>query len=304
MHAGVRRAAGKAAVFFFLHERYHSLIMARELSRVQKIEQSIVRRFRKELWAPFLNAVTKYELIQPGDKIAVCISGGKDSMCMAKLFQQLSRISEFPFETVFLVMNPGYSEENAKRIEENAALLEIPITVFETSIFRVTGSQKGNPCYLCARMRRGHLYHQAKALGCNKIALGHHLNDAIETALMSMMYASKIDTLIPKCHSENFEGMELIRPMYCIREEDILSWCRYNDLHFIQCACRLTEGTVSKELTSKRKEVKELIKELKKTNPEVEKNIFRSLHAVQLDTFPGYKLNGQLHSFLETYDSQ
>ena len=278
--------------------------MARELSRVQKIEQSIVRRFRKELWAPFLNAITKYELIQPGDKIAVCISGGKDSMCMAKLFQQLSRITEVPFETVFLVMDPGYNPENRKRIEENAAILEIPITVFETNIFRVADIQPKSPCYLCARMRRGHLYNKAKELGCNKIALGHHLNDAIETALLSMMYASKIDTLIPKAHSENFAGMELIRPMYCIREDDILAWARYNDLHFIQCACRFTEGTSNGAVSSKRKEVKELIRSLRQVNPEIEHNMFRALHAVQLSTFPGYKADGVLHSFLETYSKE
>ena len=275
--------------------------MARELNRVQKIEQSIVRRFRKELWAPFLNAITKYELIQPGDRIAVCISGGKDSMCMAKLFQQLQRITDVPFETVFLVMDPGYNPENRRKIEENAALLEIPVTFFETNIFRVADIQTKSPCYLCARMRRGHLYNKAKELSCNKIALGHHLNDAIETALMSMMYASKIDTLIPKAHSENFEGMELIRPMYCIMEDDILAWTRYNDLSFIQCACRFTEGSADGHISSKRREVKELIRTLKKTNPEIEHNLFRSLHAVQLSTFPGYKLDGKYHSFLETY---
>ena len=214
--------------------------MARELNRVQKIEQSIVRRFRKELWAPFLNAITKYELIQPGDRIAVCISGGKDSMCMAKLFQQLQRITDVPFETVFLVMDPGYNPENRRKIEENAALLEIPVTFFETNIFRVADIQTKSPCYLCARMRRGHLYNKAKELSCNKIALGHHLNDVIETALMSMMYASKLETLIPKVHSTNFAGMELIRPLYCVREKDILAWKRYNGLEFLNCACSLT----------------------------------------------------------------
>ena len=276
--------------------------MKRELTRVQKIEQSLIRKYRKELWAPFLNAITTYELIQPNDRIAVCISGGKDSMCMAKLFQELERRTEFPFEVVYLVMNPGYNEENRIRIEENAKLLEIPIQVFETNIFQVANHAGHHPCYLCARMRRGHLYNQAKALGCNKIALGHHLNDVIETALVSMMYASKLETLIPKVHSTNFEGMELIRPMYCIKEEAIRNWCRYNDLQFIQCACRFTEGISDGHVSSKRQEVKELIAALKKDNPDVEGNIFRALHAVQLNTFPGYKHDGILHSFLETYD--
>ena len=208
--------------------------MSRELTRVQKIEQSMIRKYRKELWAPFLNAITTYELIQPHDRIAVCISGGKDSMCMAKLFQELLRRSDFPFEVVYLVMDPGYNRVNRERIEENAAILEIPIQIFETEIFRIANHSDRNPCYLCARMRRGHLYNKAKELGCNKIALGHHLNDVIETALMSMMYASKLETLIPKVHSTNFAGMELIRPLYCIKEEAILNWCRYNDLQFIQ----------------------------------------------------------------------
>ncbi len=276
--------------------------MKRELTRVQKIEQSLIRKYRKELWAPFLNAITTYELIQPNDRIAVCISGGKDSMCMAKLFQELQCRSDYPFEVVYLVMNPGYNEENRIRIEENAALLELPIQVFETNIFRVANQADHHPCYLCARMRRGHLYNQAKSLGCNKIALGHHLNDAIETALVSMMYASKLETLIPKVHSTNFEGMELIRPMYCIKEDAIKNWCRYNDLHFIQCACRFTEEAAGGHVSSKRQEVKELIAALKKDNPDIEGNIFRALHAVQLNTFPGYKLDGTLHSFLETYE--
>ena len=276
--------------------------MSRELTRVQKIEQSMIRKYRKELWAPFLNAITTYELIQPHDRIAVCISGGKDSMCMAKLFQELLRRSDFPFEVVYLVMDPGYNRVNRERIEENAAILEIPIQIFDTEIFRIANHSDRNPCYLCARMRRGHLYNKAKELGCNKIALGHHLNDVIETALMSMMYASKLETLIPKVHSTNFAGMELIRPLYCIKEEAILNWCRYNDLQFIQCACRFTEQSEQGHISSKRKEVKDLIAALKKDNPEIEGNIFRSLHAVQLNTFPGYKRDGVLHSFLESYD--
>ena len=277
--------------------------MSRELTGIQKIERSIIRKYRKELWAPFLNAVTKYELIQPNDRIAVCISGGKDSMCMAKLFQELKRHSDIPFELRFIVMDPGYNSLNRQKILENAALLEIPIEIFETNIFRVAENQPRNPCYLCARMRRGHLYNRAKELSCNKIALGHHLNDVIETVMVSMMYASKIDALIPKAHSENFPGMELIRPMYCIKEQAIEDWCRYNGLEFIRCACRFTEENAhaDRELTSKRREVKLLIRELKKKNPEIEGSIFRAVHAVQLDTFPGYKLDGVKHSFLETY---
>ena len=246
--------------------------MSRELTRVQKIEQSMIRKYRKELWAPFLNAITTYQLIEPNDRIAVCISGGKDSMCMAKLFQELQRRSDFPFEVIYLVMDPGYNTANQERIIENAAILEIPIQVFETDIFRVANHSDRNPC------------------------------NVIETALMSMMYASKLETLIPKVHSTNFDGMEMIRPLYCIREEAILNWCRYNDLHFIQCACRFTEQSETGHISSKRKEVKELIAALKKDNPEIEGNIFRSLHAVQLNTFPGYKQDGVLHSFLERYD--
>ncbi len=278
--------------------------MKRELTRVQTIERSIIRKYRKELWAPFLNAITEYELIQPNDRIAVCISGGKDSMCMAKLFQELKRHSDIPFELRFIVMDPGYSEANRQKIIENAAILEIPIEIFDTDIFRVANSQPKNPCYLCARMRRGHLYNRAQELSCNKIALGHHMNDVIETVLVSMMYASKIDALIPKAHSENFPGMELIRPMYCIKEQAVEDWCRYNNLEFIRCACKFTEqnADAGRESTSKRKEVKQLIAQLKNTNPEIEGNIFRAVHAVQLDTFPGYKLDGIRHSFLETYD--
>ncbi|MBQ9329185.1 MAG: tRNA 2-thiocytidine biosynthesis protein TtcA [Solobacterium sp.] len=276
------------------------------MTKVQLIEQSIIRKYRKELWAPFINAIRTYDLIQPGDRIAVCISGGKDSMCMAKLFQELQRHSDIPFEAIYLVMDPGYNEINRAKIESNAKLLGIPITIFETNIFQVANNQEKSPCYLCARMRRGHLYNKAKELGCNKIALGHHLNDAIETALVSMMYASKIDTLIPKAHSEHFEGMELIRPMYCIKEDSIKAWCQYNELEFIQCACRFTENCAICDNGgggSKRQEVKNLIRRLKKENPEIEHNIFRSLHAVQLNTFPGYKQDGVMHSFLDTYDN-
>ena len=278
--------------------------MAREFTPAEAAERSIIKKYRKELWNPFTAAVTRYELLRPDDHVAVCISGGKDSMLMAKLFQQLQRISDYPFRLTFLVMDPGYNAENRRKIEENAALLSIPLTIFETSIFDAANSVSENPCYLCARMRRGYLYHEAQRLGCNKIALGHHLNDAVETVLMSMFYSSKIETMIPKVHSQNFEGMELIRPMYGIREENIISWASYNGLEFIRCACRFTEKAEllkDKESLSKRREVKELIRTLRAVNPDIEKNLFNALHNVQLDTFPGFKTEGEHHSFLERY---
>lgn len=278
--------------------------MARELKPYQLIERSIIKRYRKEIWNPFIRAVKQYELIQENDKIAVCISGGKDSMLCAKLMQQLQKHSDVPFELIFLVMDPGYNEENRRKIEENAALLHIPITVFESNIFDVANNAGGNPCYLCARMRRGYLYAEAKKLGCNKIALGHHFSDVIETTLIGMFYGSQIQAMLPKLHSTNFEGMELIRPMYCVHEDSIISWCRYNGLEFIQCACRFTEqykNSGNENLMSKRQEVKDLIRELKKTNPNIEKSIFKSIHSVCLDTMPGYKANGVVHTFLENY---
>lgn len=279
--------------------------MARQLEPYQLIERSIIKRFRKEIWNPFILAVKRYELIQENDKIAVCISGGKDSMLCAKLMQQLQKHSDVPFELVFLVMDPGYNEENRQKIESNAELLRIPITVFKSNIFDVANSAGGNPCYLCARMRRGHLYAKAKELGCNKIALGHHFSDVIETTLIGMFYGSQIQAMLPKLHSTNFEGMELIRPMYCVHEDSIKAWCRYNRLEFIQCACRFTEeykNNGNENLTSKRQEIKDLIKELKKTNPNIENSIFKSIHAVCLDTMPGYKTHGIEHTFLEKYE--
>lgn len=278
--------------------------MARELKPYQLIERSIIKRYRKEIWNPFIRAVKQYELIQENDNIAVCISGGKDSMLCAKLMQQLQKHSDVPFELIFLVMDPGYNEENRRKIEENAALLHIPITVFKSNIFDVANNAGRNPCYLCARMRRGYLYAEAKKLGCNKIALGHHFSDVIETTLIGMFYGSQIQAMLPKLHSTNFEGMELIRPMYCVHEDSIKSWCRYNGLEFIQCACRFTEqykNSGNENLMSKRQEVKELIRELKKTNPNIEKSIFKSIHSVCLDTMPGYKAHGVEHTFLENY---
>ncbi len=278
--------------------------MPRELKKYQLIERSIIKRFRKEIWNPFILAVKQYELIKENDKIAVCISGGKDSMLCAKLMQQLQRHSDVPFELVFLVMDPGYNAQNRQRIEENAKLLNIPITIFESNIFDVANSVQKSPCYLCARMRRGHLYAKARELGCNKIALGHHFSDVIETTLIGMFYGSQLQAMLPKLHSTNFEGMELIRPMYCIHEDSIKAWCRYNELKFIQCACRFTEkykNNGNENLMSKRQEIKDLIKELKKTNPNIEHSIFKSIHAVCLDTMPGYKSHGMEHTFLENY---
>lgn len=278
--------------------------MARDMTAGQIAERSIIKKYRKELWNPFIAAVQRYELISEGDRIAVCISGGKDSMLMAKLVQQLERISKVPFEARYLVMNPGYNEANLQRIVHNAQLLGVPITVFDTDIFEVADSVEKSPCYLCARMRRGHLYAKAKEMGCNKIALGHHLNDVIETTLMGMMYGSQLQAMLPRLKSTNFEGMELIRPMYCIREDSIISWARYNSLEFIACACKFTENAskAHMEELSKRKEIKELIRHASKLNPDVEQNMLKSLHNVHLDTFVEYKTQGERHSFLERFE--
>lgn len=276
----------------------------RQRERCLEIERSIVKKFRKDIWRKFTKAINEYELICDGDKIAVCISGGKDSMLMAKLFQELERHGKKNFEVVYLVMNPGYNDWNYKTICSNAQILNVPITVFESEIFDIVAGEGGSPCYLCARMRRGHLYSKAKELGCNKIALGHHFDDVIETILMGMLYGAQVQTMMPKLHSTNFEGMELIRPMYLVREEDIIHWMNYNDLHFIQCACRLTESCAScggTEKGSKRAEVKELIRELRKKSPYIEMNIFRSMENVNLDTVIGYKCQGERHHFLDTY---
>ena len=281
--------------------------MAKKLQPFEEIERSIITTYRKTIWSPFVLAVKKYALIQAGDKIAVCISGGKDSMLLAKLMQQLHRHSEIPFELVFLVMDPGYNEANRKRIEENAARLNVPITVFESDIFAAADAANAqSPCYLCARMRRGHLYAKAKELGCNKIALGHHKSDVIETTLMGMLYGAQIQGMLPRIQSTNFEGMELIRPMYCILENDILRWQEYNHLQFIACACKFTQNlTGSDEDTfSARRKVKALIAELKKENEGVENNIFQSIHNVQLDTLAEYKQDGVKHSFLERFNKE
>ena len=271
----------------------------------EHVELSIRKKFKKKIWSKFTKAVREYELVKEGDRIAVCISGGKDSMLMAKLFQELKRHNKFNFEVKFLVMDPGYSPENRKVIEENARKMKIPIQIFESNIFESVFEIEKSPCYICARMRRGYLYNFAQQMGCNKIALGHHYDDVIETILMGMLYSAQVQTMMPKLHSTNFEGMELIRPMYLIREDDIKAWRDYNDLHFIQCACKFTDTCTTcnnEENQSKRMEIKKLIAELKKTNPFVEGNIFKSVENVNLDTVVGYKAKGVRHNFLDTYD--
>ena len=269
------------------------------------IELSIVGKFRREIWTKFLKGIKEYQLIQAGDRIAVCISGGKDSMLMAMCMKRLQRYSKIPFEVVFLVMNPGYNEINYQKIRENAELLEIPVQVFETGIFDAVAKVDQHPCYLCARMRRGHLYKTAKELGCNKIALGHHFDDVIETILMGMLYGSQVQTMMPKLHSENYEGMQLIRPMYLVREADIIRWKQYNDLQFIQCACRFTENCTMCDNGgggSKRQEIKTLLKQLRAVNPAVDKNIFRSVENVNLQTIISYHRGDEYHHFLDDYD--
>ena len=273
--------------------------------KAKEVEQSLRKKFKKKIWSKFTKAINTYELVKPGDKIAVCISGGKDSMLMAKCFQELKVHNKIDFEVKFLVMDPGYSPENRKVIEDNAKKLNIPITIFESDIFESVFNVEKSPCYLCARMRRGHLYHFAKDMGCNKIALGHHYDDVIETILMGMLYSGQIQTMMPKLHSTNFEGMELIRPLYLVREDDIKAWRDYNDLHFIQCACKFTDTCTTcnnEENQSKRIEIKNLISELKKTNRFVEGNIFKSVENVNLNTIVAYKKDGVKHNFLDTYD--
>ena len=277
------------------------------VSRASEVEKSLRKKFKKSIWSRFTKAINTYELVKPGDKIAVCISGGKDSMLMAKCFQELKLHNKFDFEVKFLVMDPGYSPANRRMIEQNSRLLDVPVTVFESDIFESVYNIEKSPCYLCARMRRGYLYSHAKELGCNKIALGHHYDDVIETILMGMLYGAQIQTMMPKLHSTNFEGMELIRPLYLVREDDIKAWRDYNGLEFLQCACRFTENCAScdnEESRSKRLEIKQLIKNLKQVNPFVEGNIFKSVENVNIDTVVAYKQNGVRHHFLEGYDRQ
>lgn len=271
-----------------------------------EVERSIIKKYRKEIWKRFIAGINEYEMIKPGDKIAVCISGGKDSMLLAKCIQHLQKHSDFPFEAEYLVLDPGYSPENRQQILSNAEMLNIPVKIFDANIFGYVVDVENSPCYLCARMRRGHLYKNAQKLGCNKIALGHHFDDVIETILLSMIYGAEIKTMMPKLHSTNFEGMELIRPLYMVREADIKAWVRYNDLKFLQCACKFTEASENsqsdRELLSKRKEMKELISSFRKINSNIEMNIFRSVHNVNLETVIGYHKGDIKYNFLDDYD--
>lgn len=275
------------------------------MEKYKEVERSIIKKFRKDIWSKFISGIKQYELIKENDKIAVCMSGGKDSMLLAKCMQELQRHGNVNFELEFLVMDPGYNKINRLAIEENAKNLNIPITIFESQIFDIVADIDESPCYLCARMRRGYLYNNAKKLGCNKIALGHHFDDVIETVLLSMLYGGEIKTMMPKLHSQNFENIELIRPMYHIKEESIIAWKNYNELKFINCACRFTENCVvdgGEGLGSKRQEMKALIKKFRQASPFIENNIFKSVENVNLDAIIGYRKKGQKHSFLDTYD--
>lgn len=275
------------------------------MEKYKEIERSIIKTYRKEIWSKFVKAVSDYELIKENDNIMVCISGGKDSFLLAKCIEELQKHGRFPFKAHYVVMDPGYNELNRKMIEDNAKILNVPIEIFESNIFDTVKDIEKSPCYLCARMRRGYLYSKAKELGCNKIALGHHFNDVIETTLLSMFYGSEIKTMMPKLHSDNFEGIELIRPLYLVKEESIISWRNTNELTFINCACRFTEGcSLINDGTSKRKEMKELIKNLRKINKNADYNIFKSLDNVNLDCVLGTKTNGVYKSFLEDYDKK
>lgn len=280
--------------------------MSRELTPREIAERSLIKTYRKSLWNPFIAAVKRYELVSPGDHIAVCVSGGKDSMVLAKLMQELQKHTDRPFSLTFLAMDPGYSPANRRLLEENAARLGVPLSIFESGIFDVTTQVEKNPCYLCARMRRGWLYARARELGCSKIALGHHFSDVIETTLLGLFYGAQLQAMPPKLHSKNFPGMELIRPLYCVHEDAVVNWRNYNGLRFLQCACRFTEARDASGDgvgESKRQEIKLLLRELRKTNPNIEKSIFRAIHGVQLDTFPGFKYRGEAHTFSDLYNS-
>lgn len=274
------------------------------MTSAEETERSIVKKYKKTIWNRFIKGIKEYHMIEKDDKIAVCISGGKDSMLMAKCIQRLQRYSDVPFETVYLVMDPGYNTRNKRKIEENAAYLGLPIEIFETKIFDAVVNIEDSPCYLCARMRRGYLYSKARSLGCNKIALGHHFDDVIETILMGMLYGAQVQTMMPRIHSKNFEGMELIRPLYMVKEADIISWTRYHGLEFIQCACRFTENLESHdngESNSKRQEMKNLISKLREINENVDINIFRSVENVNLDTIISYHKGDEVHHFLDNF---
>ena len=276
------------------------------MEKYQEIERSIIKKYRKEIWSKFVKAVQEYQLIQENDHIMVCISGGKDSFLLAKCIQELIRHGKFPFQARYVVMNPGYSEEHKKRIIDVANQLNIPIEMFESDIFAVADKVSyDNPCYLCARMRRGYLYSKAQELGCNKIALGHHFDDVIETTLMSMFYSSEVKTMMPKLKSDHFRGLELIRPLYLVHEDDIISWRDSNHLTFINCACRFTENIQKNDIHfSKREEIKHFIRDLKKINPHIDQNIFKSMDNVNLNCVLGYIKNEKRVEFVDDYSSR
>ena len=275
------------------------------MEKYREIEKSIIKKFRKEIFSKFIKAIRDYKLINENDKVMICISGGKDSFLLAKCIQELIRHGMVPFEAKYVVMNPGYTDQNLTMIKKNAELMNIPIEIFTTDIFAVSNKLNAdNPCYLCARMRRGHLYNKAQEVGCNKIALGHHFNDVIETTLLSMFYGSEIKTMLPKLHSDNFKGIDLIRPLYLVKEEDIIRWKNYNELTFLNCACKFTEKVAREELSGKRKEIKELISSLKKNNKEIDNNIFKALDNINLNCILGYRKDGEKHTFLEDFEKE
>ena len=274
------------------------------MNNLVNIERSIIKKFRKEIWRMFVRAIQDYQMINEGDKIAVCISGGKDSFLLAKCLEELKKHGDVNFDIVYLTMNPGYNQKNFERLIENSKILNIPLEVFETNIFNVVSNMTNSPCYICARMRRGHLYAKAKELGCNKIALGHHFDDVIETILMGMLYGAQVQTMMPKLHSSNYEGMELIRPLYLVKEESIIAWARYNDLHFLQCACHFTEQNKLDNVSSKRQEVKQLIKSLRQKYEDIDINIFRSVEDINLNTIIGYHDDNIKYNFLDDYDKK
>lgn len=278
--------------------------MKKELTKAQEVERSLIKRFRKEIWTKFILALKRYDMIAEGDKIAVCISGGKDSVLLAKLFQMLKKISDVNFDVEYISMNPGYNEENLKLLKENAEKLEIPLTIFETNIFDLVYKMDGSPCYVCARMRRGYLYKKAQELGCNKIALAHHFTDVVVTTVMAMFYGAQLQAMPPKVVSKNFEGMEIIRPLYCIDEEDIIKWKNYNNLQFLQCACRFTEACEVDESLSARAKVKALLKDLEKDIPALKAHIFKSVHNVDVDTMVGVKHKGEYYDFEKLFNDR
>lgn len=273
------------------------------MTKLQELERNLIKKYRKSIWTPFCMGLKKYELINEGDKIAVCISGGKDSMILAKCIQELKRHGRINFDVEYIVMDPGYNDENLQLIKDNAEFLNIPIRIFTSNIFDAVVEMDDSPCYICARMRRGYLYRYAIKLGCNKIALGHHFDDVIETTLMSVLYNGQFKTMMPKLKSTSHDGLELIRPLYLVKEQSIIDFRNYHNLRFLQCACRFTEYISHEEhkMDSKREEMKYFIKKLRERNPLMDKNIFRSLHNVNLDTIIGYQKNNEIFSFLDDY---